>query len=74
MPKAILEFNLPEERDEHKNALEGGSYKAAVQSFDNYLRGKLKYEDHPEDIQAIYEELRDKLYEEFNNYGILIWE
>lgn len=30
MPKAILEFNLPEEREEHEDALKGSTYKCQL--------------------------------------------
>lgn len=35
MPKAILEFNLPEERDEHELALNGWRYQCQVDDIWN---------------------------------------
>jgi hypothetical protein len=61
--KAILEFNLPEEQCEFKDAQEGGFYKAVLQEFDNYLRGKLKYEELSSNDQALLETVRQKLHD-----------
>lgn len=54
--KAILEFNLPEDKDEHHYALKGSRYKLALGEIDMYLRGRLKYES----LSApVYEALQD---------------
>jgi len=66
MPKAILEFSLPEENVEFKEACEASSLKYAVQDFDNFLRAKLKYEELSEETYKAYDEIRSKLYEELN--------
>ena len=43
--KAIIEFNLPEDSDEHQIALDGWKWRIAVQEIDNKLRAMLKYEE-----------------------------
>jgi len=43
MPKVTIEFDLPEERVEMKVALKGAEYLSALQEYDNFLRGKIKY-------------------------------
>ena len=43
--KALLEFNLPDEEEEHKNAVNGTAWRGVVQDLDGWLRGKLKYGD-----------------------------
>lgn len=43
---ATLQFNLPEESQEHKAAIEGMSYQSEIQEFDNFLRAVVKYEDY----------------------------
>ena len=61
--KGTLSFNLPEETEEFQNAQNGASYRYSVlQELDNWLRSKLKHEDHPEIISAVYQEVRDKLH------------
>jgi hypothetical protein len=65
MPKATLEFNLPEEQEEYRLAMEGSEMSRIVEELDNYLRNQLKYSSHGEDdriIRAIYQEIRDKLW------------
>ena len=41
--KATLEFNLPEEEQEHRDAIEGTSWKLAVWDLDQILRNALKH-------------------------------
>ena len=44
MPKAKLEFNLPEETDEFNQAQKGSSYKYFIDEFDNTVfRQAVKY-------------------------------
>lgn len=59
--KAILEFNLPEENEDHDLALNGYKYKIIVDEIDNYLRSKLKYEDLSDVEHDIYQKVRDEL-------------
>ena len=64
--KATLEFNLPEDREEHSYALNGILYSIVLDEIDNFLRTKLKYqyESLSEDTQAAYQEIRDLLHQE----------
>jgi len=64
--KATLEFNLPEDREEHNYALNGILYSIVLDEIDNFLRTKLKYhyESLSEDTQAAYQEIRDLLHQE----------
>lgn len=56
--KAILEFNLPEDEEEHKSALDSANWKFALQEFDDFLRGKIKHtDDKTIDLQLAREEL-----------------
>lgn len=61
--KAVLEFDLPEESEAFKDAQKGTQYAAILEELDQYLRGVIKYHDLPEEITAIYQEIRDKLSE-----------
>ena len=45
--KAILEFNLPEEIEEHLNAINGINYKIALQEMDRWLRSVEKNDLKP---------------------------
>jgi hypothetical protein len=64
MPKAYLEFNLPEENEEFKLANEGLKYSCCIDSIKEHLRRLRKYEDKEvcniEELEnLIYEELED---------------
>ena len=43
--KATLEFNLPEERHEHSEAINGTSFACALRSVDQKLRDLAKYKN-----------------------------
>lgn len=74
--KGVLEFNLPEEQSEFRDAQNGSGYLGVIQEFDNYLRGIIKYgsEGITEQQLEVYEKVRDKLHEEMNAAGYSIWE
>jgi len=61
--KAILEFNLPEEEEQHADAINGTQYKFAIQELDEYLRRRLKYEklSNYDEVNAIRTELHNIL-------------
>ncbi len=59
--KGILEFNLPEEREEFKIAQTGIDWKFALEEVDLWLRNLSKYTDQ---ITVTIEEVRQKIQEE----------
>ena len=65
--KAILEFNLPEEKDEYNFANNGINYYSALVEFDNWLRSEYKYNGN----EAMFE-VRKKLNEFINDNNIKI--
>jgi len=67
--KAILEFNLPEEDEEFKQAVKAGDMHCAIFEFSQYLRKKLKYEDLSEQETKTYENVQAEflgILEEYN--------
>ena len=73
--KAILEFDLPEDTDNYRYAMDGSKYLFAIQEFDNHLRSELKYNNLLNEEQChTIQRLRDKLYEMFNKFGVTIHE
>jgi hypothetical protein len=42
--KAILEFNLPEDQDDHKYALSGIDALLVINDLENEIRSKLRYD------------------------------
>ena len=65
--KAILEFNLPEEKDEYNFANNGVNYYITLVEFDNWLRSEYKYNGN----EPMFE-VRKKLNEFINENNIKI--
>jgi len=63
MPKAILEFDLPEETEDFQYAVKGSHFACVIDELDNFLRAKLKYEELTDEQDACYQAVRDKLWE-----------
>jgi len=59
--KAILEFDLPEENDDFRYAINGKNYKSAIWDFDQLLRSEIKYKDLSEDTYKAYKYCREEL-------------
>lgn len=62
MPKAILKFKLPKETIEFNDASNGGTYKSILWELDQFLRQKIKYEEHSEDFKDACEILRENIH------------
>ena len=61
--EAILKFNLPEDQPEFNNALKGGDWKHVCWQMDQYLRGRVKYDESLSEEQLrVYEGVREELY------------
>ena len=62
--KAILEFNLPEEQDDHRVALDGWKWRAVVSDIADQLRSALKYDEKltPES-NAFLDKFREELFQ-----------
>lgn len=63
MPKVILEFTTPEEKEELEWAMKGFDNFMVVEGIDDFLRAKIKHADLTELEEKIYQEVRDKLWE-----------
>ena len=65
MPRATLEFNLPEEREEFDTAAKAMDYRLILSDYDEHLRQLVKYETEAlsEETYAKVQELRDKLWD-----------
>jgi hypothetical protein len=70
MPRVMLVYKLPQENDEFQYAKQGVDRSTILSEFDNYLRGRLKYEDLPEAVEEALQAARDKLHEIKNENGI----
>jgi 3-methyladenine DNA glycosylase AlkC len=67
--KATLEFNLPEESDEHLTAVKATDWQMSLWDVDQRLREIVKHGD--DDTKADWaQELRDFIYEQLNERGL----
>ena len=58
MPIATLRYTLPEEAMEHRAALAGVDALVALETIDQWARGKLKYGSPSEAEEKLLQELR----------------
>jgi hypothetical protein len=69
--KAVLKFDMTDYDDklEFEIAVNGKNFLATLWELDQYLRGRLKYEDLPEIVYKALEETREHLHEELSHNG-----
>ena len=65
--KAILEFNLPEDKEEYDTASKGMDWALLVLDIDQFIRNKIKYE---QDKDGILQLVRDRLYFNMEEKGL----
>ncbi len=70
MPKAILEFNLPEEKTEWEPTCNAMKYCFIISEIVNRLRNAIKHQNLDETELKVYEEIRGMLWEELRDAGI----
>lgn len=70
MPKATLEFNLPEEIQEFETAANGWKFKVALWQYDQHLRGLVKYGTEEEQKEFSAQVARDLLWKMLREEGI----
>ena len=67
--KAILEFNLPEDREEYVAASKGMEWALLVLDIDQFIRNKIKYEqDRDGVLQLVRNELNFQMEEKGLRY------
>ena len=70
MPKAILEFTLPEEQCEFRTAHQAGALRSACWEYANWLRSNIKYAEKRNARIKALEEAQTQFYEFLNERGI----
>ena len=65
--KAILEFNLPEDKEEFDAASRGMDWALLVWHIDQFIRNKIKYE---QDKDGILQLVRDRLHFNMEEKGL----
>lgn len=63
--KAILEFDLPDDKEEYDNSINGAKWRIVVEDLDNWLRENTKYasDEVPTQYLKGLEDVRDKIRE-----------
>ena len=74
MPKAILEFNLPEEQNEFEVATNATKYYIVLHNIDRILRNKIKYanDDVSDDYINAFQTIRDELWAQIEEHNIIL--
>lgn len=70
MPKAILEFKLPEEQDDFEAAKQGSAILGSIEDFRNVLRSAHKYDSLNGKLVSTMKpcEIVDAIRESFNDH------
>jgi molecular chaperone GrpE (heat shock protein) len=73
--KVNLIYELPEEIDAYKSAMNGYKFQNVLQTMDNHLRAEIKYNNtlNEEDCHLL-QTLRDKLHEFLSDEGVTLYE
>jgi hypothetical protein len=72
MPKAILEFNLPEEQTEYDSVLQAQRVKSFLWDFNQQLRSWRKYHNDFTDASDALEKIREEFYRLLNEHNVEI--
>jgi flagellum-specific peptidoglycan hydrolase FlgJ len=59
--KAVLEFDLPDENDDFRYAINGKKYKDAIWDYDQLLRSEIRYKELSKETLKAYEFCREEL-------------
>ena len=70
MPKATLEFSLPEERIEFETAARAQDILSVLGEHDEWLRSKLKHGELTDDQRLVLEECRSHLWSLLDDSGV----
>jgi len=68
--RATLEFTFPEDGEAHRMAVQAPEAFAALEEMREWLRGKVKYGDLPDDVAAAFREAIDFLLSSLADRGI----
>jgi len=71
--RGILEFKLPEEREEFKLAQQGVAWKIVVCQLLEFLRSETKHSDHSAEEYAVFDRIRQRLLEDLRDRELSVW-
>ena len=70
--KATLEFDLPDESEEHRIALSGQAMLSVLWDMDQWLRARVKWsgEEDPEERIQAFEDAREQLHQLLTDHNV----
>jgi hypothetical protein len=69
--KATLEFNLPEEAQEFRTAINGWKFKSVLNEINEDLRSKIKWQDDmPDEVRQALQAVRDDMHQRLSEHNI----
>lgn len=71
--KATLEFDLPEEAELHRDALQGSEWRWAMDALASYLRNETKHGEHSAEEYRIYDAVRERLFQILDDHGLRLY-
>lgn len=72
--KSILEFNLPEESQEFRTAINGWKYKSVLIEINEHLRSKIKWEEMSDEVMTALINVREDIYQRLSEHNISLEE
>lgn len=72
MAKVAITYDLPEEVDDLKAALQGKDLQLVLWNVDQYLRSKIKYATSSEETHKAYTELREFIHSELEDKDVTL--
>jgi hypothetical protein len=74
MPKATIEFSLPEEQTEFQNASNGWRWKLVVGQIVGVLRQRLKHNSNPEWDSDTVEQIQTRIHDLIKEENLNLYE
>jgi len=69
--KAILEFQLPEDQEQHRQSIDGMNWALSMWDLEQFIRNERKYNDKLTDIELdVYEKVSNRIVEIMNEYNL----
>jgi hypothetical protein len=63
-----------DEETEARQAMQGVDAIAALQDMDNHMRDLAKYHEHPPEVVAMLQQLREEFHTICDDRGVRVWE
>ena len=70
--RAVLEYTLPVEEQEYRDAYNGWRYRAVIEGVMQWLRDDLKHGEVPDAEREVYERLRTRIFDDLDAHGLTL--